>query len=210
MGAGGIILLLIPIAFVVAVLLGALLLVIAWNTRGDKHSRATAIIGGVLIGGIPIAGAVLLVGALIVGAIVNDPKTLVVDLRSPANASELGGDPFDGSDTIIEFTSDNIDLTLPDGSAFTADDVTISVHTDGSDLIEFVSISSRSQPTDDAVDTLRDWSNDLGIALQSPTRLDREWEQSAESGGATVDMHLYPTSAGNGLLTLKVRLKSAN
>ncbi|WP_026918391.1 hypothetical protein [Gordonia shandongensis] len=210
MGAGGILFVLIAIAFVVAAPLGALLLVIAWNTRGDKHSRATAIIGGVLIGGIPVVAVVLFTGGLLVGAVVNDPKTLVVDLRSPANASELGGTPFLGSDKIREFTSDNIDLTLPDGSTFAAHDITMSVHTDTSDRIEFVSISHRSQPWDDAVATLRDWSHDLDIALQPPTRLDREWEQSAKSGGATVDMRLYPTSAGNGAPTLKIRLTSAN
>ncbi|GEE01350.1 hypothetical protein nbrc107696_17960 [Gordonia spumicola] len=208
MGAGGagLILILVPL-MVVIVLVGTLLLVIAWNTRGDKHSRTTAIIGGVLIGTVvlPVAGA-LFFGA-IAGVFLNDPKTLVVDLRSPANASELGGTPFEGSDTIREFTSENIDLTLPDGSTFTAHDVTISVHTDTSDRIEFVSINRRlTEPWGDAVDTLRDWSHDLGVAVQTPTRHDVQWEQSAESGGAVVDLRLYPTSAGNGTVYLTVRL----
>ncbi|MEJ9077175.1 hypothetical protein WKY82_02030 [Gordonia malaquae] len=210
MGAGGAALVLILILLlVVTVPLGLILLVVAYNTRGDKHSRATAIIGGVLIGSVPVVSVALIVGALIFGAIISDPKTLVVDLRSPATASDLGGDR---SGTTFYFTSDNIDLTLPDGSTFRADDVTVDVDVVGSsDTIESVSIRKRAQPWRDTVDTLRDWSHDLDNALRPPTGPDHDWRQTAESGGAIINLQQYPMSTSNkSSLRLIVDLQRAN
>ncbi|WP_336788627.1 hypothetical protein [Gordonia malaquae] len=214
MGAGGAALVLILILLlVVTVPLGLILLVVAYNTRGDKHSRATAIIGGVLIGSVPVGTLVLIVAMVTLDASGlldatprRDPDTLVVDLRSPDNASELGGTRNLSPNTIREFTSDNIDLTFPDGSSFTAHDVQISIHIDTSDRIEFMSIMRRSEPRAVAVGTLRSWSHDLGITFVPPTPLDREWEQSAESDGAVIGMRLLPTGAGGGISMLTVQL----
>ncbi len=179
MGAGGAALVLILfLLLVVTVPLGLILLVVAYNTRGDKHSRATAIIGGVLIGSVPVVSVALIVGALIFGAITSDPKTLVVDLRSPATASGLRGDR---SGTTFYFTSDTV---------------------------ESVSIRKRAQPWRDTVDTLRDWSHDLDIALSPPTGPDHDWRQTAESGGAIINLQQYPMSTSNkSSLRLMVDLK---
>ncbi|WP_262848337.1 hypothetical protein [Mumia quercus] len=201
--AAGIVLVLAVLALGVVAVAGAVLLltgVVAHQRRGS----APLLWAG--------AGALGLVSAVVTWTFVwaqlaADPDTLRVDLREPVTVASLDKDDMPGYPGAYEYESDRVELVLPDGSLFRSQVYTATLWADD-EVVRSISLSQRAMPTDEAVEAVRAWADELDarpIGLE--TAAGTVWTDSVLAGGLDAELSLQPIGSGaesRAFLTIEV------
>lgn len=190
--AAGILLVLAVLALGALAVAGVVLLVIGVRAHQRRGSAPLLWAGAGALGLVAALGMWTLVWA----QLADDPDTLRLDLREPVTVASLNKEHMPGYPGAYEYESDRVELVLPDGSQFRSEVYTATLWA-GGEVVRSVSLSQRAMPTDEAVDAIRAWADELDarpIGLE--TAAGTVWTDSVLAGGLDAELSLQPIGAG--------------
>ncbi len=201
--AAGIVVVLAVLALGVVAVAGAVLLLTGVVSHQRRGSAPLLWAGA---GALGLASAVA-TWTFVWAQLAADPDTLRVDLREPVTVASLDKDDLPGYPGAYEYESDRVELVLPDGSLFRSEVYTATLWADD-EVVRSISLSQRAMPTDEAVEAIRAWADELDarpIGLE--TAAGTVWTDSVLAGGLDAELSLQPIGSGaesRAFLTIEV------